>query len=155
MWMSSGSSCARCVHIPLWRKLWLLLWPHDGALLWPELPGKQWWIYCSLNGKPAWLENTFLSEFSSTTFLFICVTSFFFFFFFCSTTTTRTPSNTCTGMERSRPTFLLPQTSQMQKVLPWARPLQTPCLLLLAARRKKTNPRIKLLNRYFTYRIQV
>lgn len=66
----------------------------------------------------------------------------------CSTTTTLTLSSTCTGMERNIRTFLLP-VSQTQKVLlqVMVQLLQNHCLLPLAARRKKTNPRIKQLNR--------
>jgi len=41
-------SCARCVHISLWWELWLLLRPTHRPLLWPQLPGKELWMYCNL-----------------------------------------------------------------------------------------------------------
>lgn len=76
----------------------------------------------------------------------------------CSTTTTLTLSSTCTGMERNIPTLLLLLLLAIQtlKVLQRAivLHLQTHCFQLLAVRRKKTNPKIKLLNRYSAYKFQ-
>lgn len=65
----------------------------------------------------------------------------------CSTTITHTCSSTCTGMETRKPTFLLLLSKQMQTVVPRVQSIQTLRLQPLA-RRKKTSPRIKQLNRY-------
>lgn len=71
-----------------------------------------------------------------------------------STTITRTCSSTCTGMETRKPTFLLPRSKQMQKVLPPVQSIQTRRSQPLA-RRRKTSPRIKQLNRYLPRLINV
>lgn len=145
MFCVSDCSCARCVHIPVWRKLWLLLRSTHRTLLWPQLPGKEWRMYCNLYVKLVFFERHFwMCPLPQHFSLVLCALPL------CSTTTTLTLRSTCTGMERSTPIFLLLPASQTAKVPPGAQPLQTHCLLPLA-RRKKTNPRIKLLNRYSTY----
>lgn len=130
-------SCSRCVYVPVWWKLWLLLWPIDWTLLWRKFSGnyyvKQIFVYADIK----------LVSFLKFNFLVLCISSLG------SITTTLTLSSTCTGMERSTLIFLLP-TSQTVNVLKqkMEQPLQTLLRLPQEARRKRTNQRVKLLNRY-------